>query len=759
MFMNTSPNGGGPAASPAKFMHWRSQTSVVANAAAFRTGVVNYTGGELPEQLRSGQVSAAFFTLFGAPVVRGRTFTEDEDRPGGARVAILSHELWTSRFDSDPNVVGRAISLGGDPHTIVGVLGEFPFNEFGPAPQVWTPFQLDPNTTDQGHYFTSGARLKDGVTLDQAASQMAASAEAFKARFPTALQDGAGFSVTPIRDVLVQNVRPQLLILAAAVSLVLLIACANVANLLLARATGRTREIAIRAAVGGSRGRIVRQLLTESLVLSSVGGACGLLLGVLGIRALLAVNTAGLPRVGDAGSLVGVDWRVVAFTVAAAVMTGLVFGLIPALQGSRSDLTAALKEGAGRSGTGARQTFSRSMLVVVEVALALVLLIGSALLIRTAVALAHVDPGFDASNVLTMRMSLTGPRFETSAGVAQAIDDGVERLRAIPGVELATASCCVPLEGGYGLPFVIEGRPLEGPFHGGGAWMTISPGYFEVFRIPLKRGRLLSDRDDRLAPPVVLINEAMARQYWPDGDALTSRLVIGRGVMREFADEPARQIIGIVGDSRDGGLNADPGPRMFVPQAQLPDPANALNVSITPLKWLVRTRGEPMALSQAVQEQLRQATGLPVSDVRPMSEIVSRSTSRQQFNMWMMTVFGAAALLLAAIGIYGLMAYSVAQRRQEIGIRLALGAQVGTVRRMVVLQGMRLALIGVAVGVGGAYGLSRFIDSFVFGVGVRDPMVFVSAPVVLTLVALLATWIPAVRASRVDPVTALRTDA
>jgi predicted lysophospholipase L1 biosynthesis ABC-type transport system permease subunit len=251
----------------------------------------------------------------------------------------------------------------------------------------------------------------------------------------------------------------------------------------------------------------------------------------------------------------------------------------------------------------------------------------------------------------------------------------------------------------------------------------------------------------------------MARQYWPDGDALTSRLVIGRGVMREFADEPARQIIGIVGDSRDGGLNADPGPRMFVPQAQLPDPANALNVSITPLKWLVRTRGEPMALSQAVQEQLRQATGLPVSDVRPMSEIVSRSTSRQQFNMWMMTVFGAAALLLAAIGIYGLMAYSVAQRRQEIGIRLALGAQVGTVRRMVVLQGMRLALIGVAVGVGGAYGLSRFIDSFVFGVGVRDPMVFVSAPVVLTLVALLATWIPAVRASRVDPVTALRTDA
>jgi len=356
-----------------------------------------------------------------------------------------------------------------------------------------------------------------------------------------------------------------------------------------------------------------------------------------------------------------------------------------------------------------------------------------------------------------MRMSMNDARYLKSEGVEQAVRDGVERIRALPGVVAASAACCVPLEGGYGLPFVIVGRPLEqGPFHGGGGWLTVSPGYFEVFKIPVKRGRAFDERDTGRSTPVVVINEAMARQLWAKGDPLSDRLVIGRGVMPEFADEPERQIIGIVADSRDGSLADDPGPEMFIPQPQVPDPVNALNVRITPMAWVVRTATEPYALNGQVQEALRQATGLPVSDVRTMDQVVVRSTSRQRFNMWLMTAFGISALTLAAIGIYGLMAYSVEQRTQEIGIRLALGADAGQVRRMIVGQGMVLAAVGVVVGVGLALLLAKFMEGFLFGVQPRDLLVFATAPIVLTLVAFAAAWIPAGRASRVDPIDALR---
>jgi putative ABC transport system permease protein len=337
------------------------------------------------------------------------------------------------------------------------------------------------------------------------------------------------------------------------------------------------------------------------------------------------------------------------------------------------------------------------------------------------------------------------------------IRNGAERLRTLPGVVEASATCCVPLQGGYGLPFRIVGRPLDdGPFHGGGGWTTISPGYFEVFKIPMKRGRSFNDRDNSSSTPVAIINEAMARQYWPKADPLNDRLVIGRGVMREFAAEPERQIVGIVSDTRDGGLNSDPQPAMFIPQSQVPDAANALNVKLTPMAWVVRTAVAPQSLSTAIQEQIRQATGLPVSNVRTMDEVVSLSTSREQFNMWLMTVFGCAALLLAAIGIYGLMAYSVEQRTQEIGIRLALGAQGSQVKNMIVIQGMGLALVGVAIGVGIALWLARFISTFLFGVTARDPYAFVGVPLLLAVVALVAVWLPARRASRVDPIIALR---
>ena len=761
VFMNVSPNGTGPAASPAKFAHYRQQTDVVQDVSAFNTGVMNFTGGGFPEQLRSGRVSADFFRLTGAPMVTGRAFLPEEDTPNGPRVTVISKRLWETRFNADPNIVGKSISLGDEPYTVVGVLGDFDFREFGPTPQVWVLFQLDPNTADQGHYFQAMGRLKPGVTQQQADARLQASAADFRARFPTALGPQSSFGVRGIQEVIVgPQTRQSLMIYGGAVSFVLLIACANVANLLLVRATGRRREIAIRAAIGGSRGRIIRQLLTESVVLSLGGGLLGLFLGWAGIRALLSVNTAGLPRVGENGALVGLDWRVVAFTFGISLATGIIFGLIPALQSSKTDLTTTLKESAGRSGTGFRQNKVRSVLVVAEVALALVLLIGSALLIRTAIALGRVDPGFDTKNVLTLRMSLKGAKYEKAEAVEQVVRNGVEQLRSIPGVVEASATCCVPLQGGYGLPFRIVGRALpadaQGPFHGGAGWMTVSPGYFEVFKIPTRKGRTFNDRDTAAATPVAIINEAMARQYWPDSDPLADRLSIGKGVMREFATEGERQIIGVVADIRSQGLDSEPQPQMWIPQAQVPDAANALNVSLTPISWIVRTQVPPQSLSGTIQDKLQQATGLPVANVRSMDEIVALSVSRQKFNMWVMSVFGGCALLLAAIGIYGLMAYSVEQRTQEIGIRLALGAQASQVRRMVVTQGMGLALAGIGLGLAGAFGLAQLITSFLFGVTAKDPLVFAGVPILLGAVALVAVWLPARRASQVDPLTALR---
>jgi len=761
-FMNTSPQGSGPAASPAKFAHWRQQTSVVEQASAFNNNVLNYTGGDSVEQFRGGRVSAEFFRLFGAPVFRGRTFSEEEDRPRGGTVAVLSHGLWTRRFGSDPAIVGRAITLGNESYTVIGILGPaFDVEDWwgGPPPEIWIPFQLDPNSTDQGHYFRSAARLKAGVTIEQANARLKASADEFRSRFPNSIGKNQAFGVERVQDVLVRNVRTTLFVLAGAVGFVLLIACANVANLLLVRATGRRREIAIRAAIGAGRGRIMRQLLTESVVLSLAGGVLGMVLGVAGIRALLSINTAGLPRIGRDGALVAMDVRVLAFAIGVSLATGIIFGLIPALHAARADLTSTLKESAGRSGTGFRQNKARSVLVVVEVALALILLVGSALLIRTSLALRAVDPGFNPSNVLTMRMSVSSPQFVKADAVERLVRTGVEHLRGVPGVEMASATCCVPLEGGYGLPFIIAGRPLkDAPSHGGGGWLTVSPGYFEVFRIAMKRGRSFTDRDDAQGPPVVIINESFAKQFLKDGDPLAERLIIGKSFMREFASEQPRQIVGVASDVRDGGLNRDPQPAMYVPQAQIPDAANALNVRLTPIAWVVRTRMSPYAASATVQEQLRQVTGLPVSDVRSMEDVVSRSVSRQQFNMLLMTVFASSALLLAAIGIYGLMAYSVEQRTQEIGIRLALGANTGDVRRMVIRQGMRLAVVGLVIGLASSFGLARVIANLLFGVTPRDPLVFTAAPLLLAAVAFIGVYLPARRAVRVDPVIALRAE-
>jgi predicted permease len=450
------------------------------------------------------------------------------------------------------------------------------------------------------------------------------------------------------------------------------------------------------------------------------------------------------------------DWRLLVFTAAVSVGTGLLFGVMPAIHAARQDLSGTLRDGTGASG-GGRGLSVRSVLVVVEVGLALTLVIASALLIRTSLAIRSVQPGFDPTNVLTMQTSFTGPRFQTSASIDQAIRDATERLKTVPGVEVASAACCLPLQGGFGLGFRIVGRPLDnGPFHGGGAWTTASPDYFDVFKIKVLQGRAFTYLDNAGATPVVVINDAMAKEFFKNETPIGQHLVIGRGGMREFASEPDREIIGVVADSRDNGLNQDPGPKMFVPQGQVPDAVTKLNASIGTMSWVVRTRVPPMQVSQAVQAQIRQATGLPTADVRTMDQIVSRSTSRERFNTLLMTTFALAALLLAAIGIYGVMAYAVQQRTREIGVRMALGAQPSTVQWMVVVQGMRLAILGVILGVVAAYGLSRYMSTLLFGVEARDPLVFVGVPLLLALIALAAVWVPARRASGVDPLGALR---
>jgi predicted permease len=452
------------------------------------------------------------------------------------------------------------------------------------------------------------------------------------------------------------------------------------------------------------------------------------------------------------GANVTLDWRVLAFTVLAALITGLLFGLIPALQAAPSDLSSSLKESGGRGGSGFRLNKARSILVISEVSLALLLLIGAALFIRTLIALRSVNPGFHPHNVVTTRTPLD-PRFAKTTGVDQLVRDIFRRLNALPGVETAAFTRMLPLEGiSNSIPMIVVGRPLNGPSHGSSRWMVVSPGYFDVLKIPLIRGRLFSDRDRQETPGVAIINQAMARRFWPAGDPLSDQLLIGKGLGPTF-EEPARQVIGIVGDVHDDALYRKPQPAVFVPAAQLPDARTAGRA----VAWIVRTRGPSRSLDSAIQAELRQATGgLPVPPVRSMEEIIVQSTARQDFSMLLMCVFGGSALLLAAIGIYGLLSYSVEQRTQELGIRLALGAESSAVRNMVVFQGMRLALAGVAIGIAAAFGLTRFIATLLFGIEAWDPMVFITVPVFLSVVALFAVWLPARRASRINPIDALR---
>jgi putative ABC transport system permease protein len=755
--VTTSDQGPIPVASIPEYDIWQQQSNIFQQVAAYDWGGagMNLTGGDHPEQVLGIHVTSGYFELFGAPVVAGRTFTAAEDSPNGGHFAVLSYGLWRRRFGGNPKIVGSTIQVDGESWLVVGVIGR-DFVTDTPA-DLWIPFQFDLTSREMAHNFNVAARLKPGVTAAQANAQLALAADQFRSTYGSnALPPRGGFGAVSLQESLIGTTRFPLMVLLGAVGFVLLIACANVASLLLARASVRKRELATRTALGAGRGQIIRQLLTESIALSLVGGLLGLAVGFNGVRLLLSISPGDIPRIGENGSAVGLDYRVLLFTLAISLLTGIFFGLAPAISASRPDLTASLNEHSSRSGMGLRHGKIRSLLVVSEIALALVLVTGAALLIRTFLKLEDVNPGFTTHNVLSASMSISGSRFRRTGPVAEIVRDGRERLMAVPGVLDAGASNCLPLQGCFGMSFDVLGRPWgETPFTGIAGFFSISWSYFSTFEIPLLRGRAFTEQDDSAAPGVVIINQAMARQYWSKGNPLSDRIQIGAGGPA-FA-EPPRQIVGVVGDTRDAGISRDPFPTMYIPIAQMPDSETALNSQVKPLSWIVRSRVNPYTLRAPIEAALRDASGgLPVAHVRTMSEVEVRNTARQRFNMLLLNIFGAAGLLMAAIGVYGVMSYSVQQRIRELGVRMALGAQATNLRNMVIGQGMILAGLGVVLGLGGAFWLTRFLAGFLFGVKAWDPIAFIVTPLLLSAVALFAVWIPAKRATRVDPMTALR---
>jgi len=753
MFTATNPAGSSSIASELDFNLWRQQTQLFQDVSGYYLGAANLTHIDQPRHLNAIHVTKDYFHLFGLSIAQGRAFSEEEERPKGPDAVILSEPLWKNTFGGDRHVIGKTVSLGGTSYQVVGVMARNIQTETPETPDLWLPFPIDPRSSFQGHYFETVGRLKTGVTFPQANAQLQLITQEFRRKYPNAIATHRGdvYSVQPLRQVLVKDAQRSLLILAGAVGLVLLIACANIANLLLIRASVRTREMAIRIAVGASRKRIIRQLLTESLLLSFTGAVIGSLLGIAGVHALLTVNAAHLPRIGIDGANVTADWRVCLFTALLSLLTVLLFGLLPALQASRVSLNSTLNDNNGRTGVGFRQKHLRSLFVVGEMSFALPLLIGAGLLMRTLIALHSVDPGFDPHNVVTTQTPLD-PKAAQKSGVSQIVRDATERVRALPGVEDMGYTRLLPLGGGFdSIPVVIAGRPLNGPAHAESRWMVVSTNYFNLLKIPMLRGRSFADTDRLGTPGVAVINETMARQLWPNGDALNARIFVGKGLGPKF-DEPARQIVGIVADVHDNALGEPPQPAMFTPGEQLSE-ARRTGVSVS---WMIRTHASSQGLNAAIMSELRHATGEPTSPLRSMDEVIWKSTARQNLNLLLMTIFAAIALLLSAVGIYGLMAYSVQQRQQEIGIRIALGAQPADVRNMVVVEGLRLILIGIIVGAAAAIALTRFLNSFLFGVETLDPLTFTLVPALFAVAALAATWLPAQRASQVDPITALR---
>jgi len=728
--------------SPADLKDWREQPQSFEHVDGLLGWGPTLTGNGEPEDLQGAAVSYDTFDMLGVAPVIGRTFAANEDAPGSERVVLLGHQLWQRRFGSDPDIVGKNVTLGGANFTIVGVMPRgFSFPVLNNSEIFTTTGPILATALkgcDRGCVVLRViAKLKEGVSLETAQTEMSTFAARIAEQYPDT-SSGIGTLLVPLQEQLVGDVRIAMLVLLGAVVLVLLIACANVANLLLSRAAAREKEVAIRAALGASRARLIRQHLTESLLLAVIGGALGLLLAFWMVDVLVSFAPKGTPRLEE----IGVDTGVLAFTFAVAVVTGLAFGLAPALLSSRTNFNSALKEGGRDQRTSARGNRVRSALVVAEVSLALMLLVGAGLLIKSFVNLQHVDPGFNAKGLLRADVGLPRIRYADRTQAAAFFKQLLDRVSALPGVEAAGAISTLPLSGGgTDTSFLIEGRPQPEPNREPVSFYAkVTPDYFRAMGIRLQRGRVITEADAVDAPKVAVISETMVHRYFEGEDAL------GRVLL--FGSKDRRVIVGIVSDVKFFGLNLDSRPMMYFSEQQYAERGMSL---------VVRTAGDPMSLTAAVRSEVQSLDhDLAVSNVMTMDHLISTSLAEPRFVLLLLGVFAGAALALSVIGVYGVVSYSVTQRSHEIGVRMALGAQIGDVLKLVLRQGMMLVGSGVAIGLAGAFALSRLMESLLFGVGARDLVTFAATALVLTGVALGACFVPARRAAKVDPMVALR---
>jgi predicted permease len=722
----------------------------------------NLAGDGVPERIIGSRVSQRFFSVFGVSPQVGRDFLPDEDRPGGPKVVMLSDGLWKRRFGGDRSLVGKTLNLNGESYTVVGVMA--PGFRFPATAELWTPVGIDPSSTEKANYLEITGRLKDGVSLAKAQAEMKVVAQQFGKARPGFMNTNETIRLKTLQENLYGQLRPALLVLLGAVGAVLLIACVNVGNLQLARAAARRREVAIRAALGARTSRIFAQLITESVVLALAGGAVGLLLGWWTLKPLLALSPLG--QAGPAAQAllphIGIDGTVLAFTFAVSLLAGVLFGLAPALQATRVNLHEPLKEGTNKSTGGRTMKLARYLLVVSEVALALMLITSAALLLKSFSTITNREPGFRPDHVLTMKISLPEARYGKPAALDQFSRQVAERLRTLPGVKAAAVATSLPLELGPDLPFSIVGKWPGGDSKeglGGGQYRAATGGYFETLRIPLARGRFLNDHDVNNSEQVAVINEAAAKRYWKGEDPLGASIWVGMPLVGELADPQPRRIVGIVKDVHESGLDQEAPPIVYVPIGQISPQLTAMFVRMLPSSVIVQTASAPTGLTAAVRQQIWAVDAQqPITDVVTMDEIVTRSLGSARFTMVLMGALAFLALILAAVGIYGVLSYLVNQRSREIGVRMALGASGWRVLQMVVGQGMVSVGIGVAAGLGGALLATKLLRSLLVGVSAHDPLTFILAPVILSAVALVASSIPARRASLLDPVLALRRD-
>ena len=721
---------------PANVIDWRHQATAFEHIAAYNGERSTYIDTNGPVMLMGSSVSWDLFALLRVAPAQGRTFRPEEDAPGKNNVIAISHGLWQRRFNGDPSILGRSISLNGVPVTIVGVMPagfSFPWIEV----EYWRPIAINPaNATRGGHFLNVIARRKAGVSMAQAQAEMKTIAERLAVQYPKNSANESAM-VIDLHEETVGAIRPALLTLLAAVAVVILIACANVANLLLVRAAVREREIAVRTALGASRGRLVMQMLVESMVLSLAGGAFGLLLAYLAIPAIQSLSGGSIPRVTD----VSIDQRVLFFAIAISILTGVLFGLAPAWQAARTSTGAALKEG-GRSSTSSGGRWVRSTLLVGEVALSIVLLVGAVLLVRSFAKLTNVDPGFKPERVLAFRVALPNAQYADTQRIV-FYDTLLEKLAAIPGVTGSGMVQSLPMRGDYVLSFGVQGRPDPKPGEEPSAnYRSISPGYFATLGIPLRRGRLVSDRDLENRAPVAVVDEAFVARHFPDEEPIGRRISIGNGSKLPY------EIVGVVGDVHYGGLDSKATATMYAPYKQ--DTFGTMWV-------LVATDGDPSLLSGPSRQALLDVDRtLPAFSMATLSSVVSDSVAQRRFSMLLLSTFALVALFLAAVGLYGVVAYGVSQRTQEIGVRMAIGAQQTDVLRMILGGGMKLSLIGLAIGLAAALMLAEFVTTMLFGVEPFDPASYVATAAVLLAVSLLACYVPARRATEVDPIVAMR---